>query len=137
MTNLDYLGFFAQHDVAHKTETIYPSERFKTAGLPFKITVMSQEAMNEYRQMASKQNKRTGVETLDPFKFNTLVVLNHVTQPDFRNVADMKQMNCATPQQYLEKALLPGEIANLANAISELSGFGMDVQKATARQAKN
>lgn len=137
MADLDYLGFFAQHDVAHRSEQIYPSERFQKARLPFTITVMSQEAMNEYRQMSSKTNKRTGAETLDPFKFNTLVVLNHVTTPDFRNVADMKQMGCATPQQYLEKALLPGEIANLANAISELSGFGADVQKASARQAKN
>lgn len=137
MADLDYLGFFAQHDVAHREEKIYPSERFKKAGLPFTITVMSQEAVNEYRKMASKTNKRTGVETIDPFKFSTLVVLNHVATPDFRNVADMKQMGCATPQQYLEKALLPGEIAGLANAISELSGFGDNVQKATMVQAKN
>ncbi len=132
-----FIDFFAKHDVSGLTQQVYPSERFREKGLAFTIKVMSQEELNDYRKQSTTTNKRTGAQVQDPFRFNTLIVLNHVVDPDFRSVADIKSMGCTTAQQYLEKALLPGEIANLATAISDLSGFGEETQKAMTEEAKN
>lgn len=131
-----FIDFFAKHDVSGLTQQVYPSERFREKGLAFTIKVMSQEELNDYRKQSTTTNKRTGAQVQDPFRFNTLIVLNHVVDPDFRSVADIKSMGCTTAQQYLEKALLPGEIANLATAISDLSGFGEETQKAMTEEAK-
>lgn len=118
-----FADFFAKHKVSGLTRKVYPSARFEEAGLAFTISVMSQEQMNDYRIQSTKTNRR-GQQIQDPIRFNTLIVLNHVTDPDFRNVSSIKAAGCVSAQQYMEQSLLPGEIANLAAAVTELSGFG-------------
>ena len=47
-----------------------------------------------------------------------------------------KKKGCATPEQYLHETLLPGEINELANKISALSGFDKDFDE-EINEAKN
>lgn len=72
--------------------------------------------------------------------FKEHVILNAVTDPDFRNkdlAAKLKpagRKSVLTPIEVIDALLLPGEIVNLYNGITELSGFGED---AVAKIQKN
>lgn len=51
-------------------------------------------------------------------------VLSGIKEPDLKNKELMEKFKAHTPKELLKKMLLTGEITNLYNVISELSGFG-------------
>jgi hypothetical protein len=63
-------------------------------------------------------------------------VLNHTIEPNFKDADSIKKAGCQSPEQFLYRSLLAGEIAELAQQISALSGFDKDMEE-TVEEAKN
>lgn len=110
---------------------MYVSNRFVDENgnkLPFKIKAISGEAYASYRKEALKITKN-GAE-FDTKRFNELIVINHTIDPNFRDAEAVKAAGCITPEQYMYRSLLAGEIDALAAKISELSGFNTTIEEA-------
>ena len=104
-------------------ETVILSERLKDH--PFKIKPISNEEYQAYTKRATKINtkgKNKGAE-FDSRQFNMDVVLNHTVEPNFRDADFVAEAGVMTPEQLVNKLVLSGEVQELSNKISALSGF--------------
>ena len=99
------------------------------------MSATSGPEFSNYQKRATKYGKNKKVE-FDSKAFNEQVVLNHTVEPNFRDAEAIKKAGCLTPEQFLYRSLLAGEIAELAEKISALSGFDADIE-ATVEEAKN
>lgn len=96
----------------------------------FVISAVTGEQFNEYQKLTNKI-QRHGKPSFDQKRFNELVVVNHTVTPNFKDAESIEKIGCATPEQFLYKSLLAGEIAELSERIMTLSGFdhGIDELK--------
>lgn len=123
--------FLVKNPVNNLTKEVYVSDRFVDENgnkLPFKIKAMSGDAYASYRKEALRITKN-GAD-FDTKRFNELVVINHTIDPNFRDAEAIKAAGCVTPEQYMYRSLLAGEIDALAAKISELSGFNVTIEEA-------
>ncbi|WP_028988029.1 phage tail assembly chaperone [Thermicanus aegyptius] len=130
--------FLNSHPVDNLTDEVVVSPRFKDKDgniLKFKIKAMTNQTFDELRKRYTRVGKGRKVE-FDAQGFNTAVVIEHTLDPDFKDADSIKKLGCATPDEYLNKVLLSGEIATLVNKIQELSGFDIDME-ALVEEAKN
>lgn len=127
------LDFLAENPVDGITSQVVVSQRL--AKFPFTIKAMSGPEFSNYQKRATKYSKSKKVE-FDSKLFNEQVVINHTVEPNFRDAEAIKKANCLTPEQFLYRSLLAGEIAELAERISALSGFDADIE-AVVDEAKN
>lgn len=125
--------FLIDNPIDNLTAEVIVSARL--AKFPFKIKGISGVEFSEYQKLSTKINKKRKVE-FDSKTFNELVVLNHTVEPNFRDAENIKKAGCKTPEQFLYKSLLAGEIAELAQQISALSGFDADIEELT-EEVKN
>lgn len=129
----DLTKFLMENPVDNLTDEIVVSKRLSE--FPFKIRAMTGPEFSNYQKRSASIGKNRRVD-FDVTKFNELVVINHTIVPNFKDAEDIKKAGCATPEQYLYKSLLAGEIAELAQEISALSGFDRDLED-TIEDAKN
>ncbi|QTH44965.1 XkdN-like protein [Cohnella sp. LGH] len=130
--------FLNANPVDNLTEEVAVSPRFKGKDgtlLKFKIKAMSNQEFEEVRKSATTPRKGGKVD-FDSQKFNLKVVINHTVNPDFRHAESIKKLGCRTPEEYVQKVLLAGEIAELTKKISELSGFDVEMED-LVEEAKN
>eukprot|EP01113_Clastostelium_recurvatum_P028393 TRINITY_DN34366_c0_g1_i1.p3 TRINITY_DN34366_c0_g1~~TRINITY_DN34366_c0_g1_i1.p3 ORF type:complete len:136 (-),score=4.75 TRINITY_DN34366_c0_g1_i1:10-417(-) len=130
--------FLNSNPIDGLTDEVAISDRFKDKDgklMRFKIRVMNSRELGEYRKKAMKVRKNKDVE-VDSTMLTTAMVINHTVEPDFKNADSIKKMGCASPEDYLHKVLLPGEIDDLALKIQELSGFNKDFED-LVKEAKN
>jgi hypothetical protein len=127
------LEFLIENPVDNVTEEIIISQRLKN--FPFKIKAMTGQEFSDYQKLATAFGKKKKI-SFDSSKFNEQVVLNHTVEPNFRDAEGIKAAGCLTPEQFLYRSLLAGEISELANRISVLSGFDTDIDEAV-EEAKN
>lgn len=135
MTLQDFLN---AHPVDNLTEEVVVSDRFKDADgnvLKFKIKAMTNPEFDELRKRSTEIKKNRKVE-FDVSKFNCGVVINHTIEPSFKDAESIKKLGCATPEEYLNKVLLAGEIATLAEHIQRISGFTTEMSE-LVDEAKN
>lgn len=117
------------------------SDRFKDHDgklLKFKIKAMTNDEFEAARKKAMKLNLQKGKKQMefDAKTFNEAVVVNNTIDPDFKNADSIKAVGCMTPEQYLNRVLLAGEISELAQQIQTLSGFEKDLNE-LAEEVKN
>lgn len=127
------LQFLIDNPVDNLTTEVVVSNRL--ANFPFKIKAMTGPEFSEYQKLATRIGKHKKVE-FNSKLFNEMVVLNHTVEPNFRDADTLKKAGCTSPEQFLYKSLLAGEIAELSQQISNLSGFDKDVES-TVEEAKN
>ena len=127
------MQFLIDNPVDNLTDEVIVSSRL--AKFPFKIKGMTGPEFSEYQKLSTKISRHKKVE-FDSKTFNELVVLNHTLNPNFRDAESIKKAGCATPEQFLYKSLLAGEINELAQQITALSGFDKDIED-TVEEAKN
>jgi len=133
MTNL--LQFLQDNPVDDIKQTIKVSERLKK--FPFEITAMTGLQFNSYQKLATKIDGKNKKVNFDSSKFNELVIINHTTEPNFKDAKSIKDMGVITPEQFLYKTLLAGEISELSSRISSLSGFDKESYEIEEAEAKN
>lgn len=131
MSNL--MQFLIDNPVDNLTDEVVVSPRL--AKFPFKIKGMTGPEFSEYQKLSTKIGRHKKVE-FDNKIFNEMVVLNHTVEPNFRDAESIKKAGCQSPEQFLYKSLLAGEIAELSQQISSLSGFDRDMED-TVEEAKN
>ncbi|WP_317367745.1 hypothetical protein [uncultured Tyzzerella sp.] len=90
--------------------------------LKFKIKPIIFEELNRLKRKATFINKN-GQAIIDEGKLNTLCIIEATLEPSFKDIKSMEQLNVSTPEQYLNKVLLAGEIEKLIKEILIISGF--------------
>lgn len=123
--------FLNANPIDNLTEEVVISDRFKDKDgklLKFQIRVMNSRELGEYRKRAVKITKGKKYE-VDSQQLLTAIVINHTVVPDFKDAVSIKKLGCMTPEDYLHKVLLPGEIDDLAQKIQYLSGFNRDMDE--------
>jgi hypothetical protein len=135
---MDLQEFLNSHPVDNLTEEVVVSPRFKDGQgnlLKFTIKAMTSQEFDEIRRACMQVKKGRRVE-FDAQKFNLRVVINNTIVPNFKDAESIKRLGCHTPEEYVQKVLLAGEITTLAQKIQELSGFDVEMDE-LVEEAKN
>lgn len=127
------LDFLIENPIDNIVDSVVVSTRLKA--YPFKIRAMTSPEFSDYQKAATSYGRHKKMD-FNSAKFNELVVLNHTIEPNFRNAESIKKAGCLTPEQFLYKSLLAGEISELSQKISALSGFDSDMEE-IVEEAKN
>lgn len=134
--------FLNANPVDSLTDEVAISDRFRDADgslLKFRIRSMTSAEFEEYRRRATTvavgRQKARRVE-LDLHRFNCAMVINHTLDPNLRDAESIRAVGCTTPEEYLSRVLLPGEIVALAEEIQRLSGFDRNMDD-LVDEAKN
>lgn len=130
--------FLNANPVDNLTEEVIVSKRFKDKDgklLKFKIKAMTNAEFDEIRKAATTVKKGRKVE-FDAHKFNLRMVINHTVEPDFKHADSIQKLGCSTPEEYVQKVMLAGEVTNLAEKIQSLSGFDISMEE-LVEEAKN
>lgn len=117
--------FLIANPVDNLTEEVVVSPRFKDEkGNPLKFTIkaMTPAEFEEIRKKSTHIRKGKQVE-FDNQLFNLSIAINNTINPDFRNAESIKKLGVNTPEEYVQKVLLAGELSTLVQRINELSGF--------------
>jgi hypothetical protein len=121
--------FLLANPVDNMVEDVVVSPRFKDKdGKPllFTIKAMTPAEFEDIRKKATRIKKGKQVE-FDSQMFNLSIAINNTVNPDFRNAESIKKLGVATPEDYVQKVLLAGELTTLVQKINELSGFDVGV----------
>lgn len=105
--------------------TVEISNRLKDENgdnLKFKIKPILFEDLNRLKKRASYVDKNGNIQ-IDEGKLNTLCVIDATVEPSFKDSKSIEALKVATPEQYLNKVLLAGEIDRLIKEILNISGF--------------
>lgn len=130
--------FLNTNPIDNLTEEVIVSPRFKDAEgnvLKFKVKAMNSREFEEIRKAATVIRKGRKVE-FDSQVFNLKIVVNHTLNPNFKDAESLQMLGVTTPDEYVQRVLLAGEIATLANKITELSGFDVEMED-LVEEAKN
>lgn len=106
--------------------------------LKFRIRPMSGEEFGKYQKQSTTLNVmgKKKETSFDSGKFNNLCIVNHCVDPNFKEADFLKSLGVQTPEQAVSKVLLAGEIVELGNHISRISGFDTDINE-EVENAKN
>jgi len=115
VTLLDFLIDNPQDEV--QGEVLLP----RLKGFKIIISAMTQGQVIEYRRQARAKGKAKG--EFDGELFNRLIVENHVVDPPLSDPAVLKKAGVQTASQFIGKFFRPGEIQELVNRVTELSGY--------------
>ncbi|GJM73009.1 phage protein [Paenibacillus macerans] len=129
--------FLNANPVDNLTEEVVISPRFKDEkGNPLKFTVkaMTEEEFEDIRKRSTQVGKKK-VE-FDSRKFNLHVAINNTINPDFKNADSIKKLGVSSPEEYVKRVLLAGELTTLVQKITELSGFDVEMSE-LVEEAKN
>ncbi len=95
------------------------SSRLK--GIKFKVVPVSGKDFTDLKQ--SCRTMKNGIMTFNDSKFNEQIICKCCTQPTFNDEKSLTQSGCKTPSELINKVLKAGEIVDLVNHITSLSGF--------------
>lgn len=130
--------FICNNPVDNITKDVVISKRFTDdVGnvFKFKIKAVTGEQFADYRKQALTINTSDGTTNFNIQKFNELLVLNHCVNPNFRDAGSIDKTKTITPENFMYKTLLAGEISALVEEITALSGFNktLDDDKKTIK----
>ncbi|MDD3039760.1 hypothetical protein [Bacteroides sp.] len=121
-SNLSFVEFFKGRDIANLTKEVL----IKGIPTPFVIRAVTKDEFAEYSKVAKS----------DGAKLMELMVINNTVEPNFKSATLLEQFGVTNPKDLLGKVLLSGEFYALAEEISKLSEFDLDINK-KVEQAKN
>lgn len=110
-----------------ENEKIIISNRFIENGepIPFEIKAVTEEVNNKIRTKATKLNvgkNGRGTEFNSSQYLSELIVAS-VVEPDLQNAELQAHYNVVGATKLLEVMLLPGEYADLLNAVQRINGY--------------
>lgn len=129
--------FLNSNPVDGLVEEVAVSERFKDEKgiIKFKVKALTNNQFEEIRKKCMTMKKAGKVE-FNTGKFNNSIVIANTIEPNFKDAESIKKLGCTTPEQYLNKVLLAGEIVELSQQIQKISGFNQDMDE-LVEEAKN
>ena len=111
-------------------EKVAVSERLKIEKgeyFLFEIKAAEQKQFEELQKKNTIYGKK-GKVTFNNVSFQNELIIENTIYPNFKDAESIKKLNCSSPEEYVEKVLLPGEISRLADCILKLSGFDNDFE---------
>lgn len=96
--------------------------------IKFKIKPILFEDLNRLKNKATIFGK-DGNPTIDEGYLNLLCIIESTVEPNFKNADSIERLGLTTPEQYLNKVLLAGEIDTLIKEILNISGFITDIKQ--------
>lgn len=130
--------FLNSNPVDNITAEVPVSKRFTDKEgklMLFKIKPMDEKEHNELSKKCTTIKSR-GKTEFDSRKFNSSMVIENTLYPDFKDAASIKAVGVKTPEEYLRKVLLSGEVTKLVEEIMALSGFDNSMEDLVT-EAKN
>ena len=118
--------FLLLNPVDNLTKEIIVSERLKS--YPFTVRALDNEAFTEC-QKASTTTGRHSKVNFDTKKFNDLIILKSVIEPNFKDAELLKKAGSTTATDFINRSLLSGEIAELSQQILHFSGFDQSTEE--------
>lgn len=116
------------------THTVHITNRILDQnGQTFKFTIkpISFTEFNDLKKRSTYFDSN-GKPSLNEDLLNTLIVIENTLEPNFKDSQSISQLGCTTPEQYLNKVLLAGEIEKLIKSILNISGFDTDLDEMVA-----
>lgn len=100
----------------------------KIFGQPFTINLeaLTPDEYEEIQNNCVNISKKGELEDIDTSEMQIHTILKGLKSPDMKNKDLMAHFKVPTPKELVKKLFLPGEISEIANKISQLSGFGQD-----------
>lgn len=94
-------------------------------GEPFKVIcqAIDGERYADIQKASIDLNKKGGVRNINLFDMQVLTVIDGMVEPNLKDKKLLQHFNCITPKELVKKLFLAGEIAELSNVITELSGY--------------
>lgn len=97
----------------------------KVLGEPFKVRcrAIDGERYAYIQRSAIDLNKKGGLRNINLYEMQVLTVIDGVVEPSMKDERLLAYFGCVTPKELVKKLFLAGEIAELSNIITELSGY--------------
>ena len=94
-------------------------------GEPFKVKcrAIDGERYADIQRSAIDLNKKGGLRNINLYEMQVLTVIDGVVEPSLKDERLLAYFGCVTPKELVKKLFLAGEIAELSNVITELSGY--------------
>ena len=94
-------------------------------GEPFKVVcqAIDGERYADIQKASIDLNKKGGVRNINLFDMQVLTVIDGVVEPSLKDTKLLNHFGCVTPKELVKKLFLAGEIAELSNVVTELSGY--------------
>lgn len=102
----------------------------KRLGIPFVVKSVHQKRINKIRKDCTKKIKVKGqyIDEFNDEKFNGLLLAYGIEKPKITpDVIEKSQ--CSSAYSFLQQKLLPGEINLLIEAITDCSGFNLELEE--------
>lgn len=92
----------------------------------FTLRALTGDEIQDAQDAALKLSKKGELENMDGCTLQCMTVLYGTLDPDLKSKELLDAYEAATPEILVKETnfLLPGEVAQLFNAIQELSGYG-------------
>ena len=97
----------------------------KAAGKPFIVKLQGVPA-KRFTKIVDGISDKNGIRTDKAYDANVNLITIGMVDPSMKDKALLDKFECSTPGDLVEKLFKPSEIGVLADAITELSGFGSD-----------
>ena len=97
----------------------------KAAGKPFIVKLQGVPA-KRFTKIVDGISDKNGIRTDKAYDANINLITIGMVDPSMKDKALLDKFECSTPGELVEKLFKPSEIGALADAITELSGFGGD-----------
>ena len=81
------------------------------------------ERYADIQRSAIDLNKKGGLRNINLYEMQVLTVIEGVIEPSLKDERLLAYFSCVTPKELVKKLFLAGEIAELSNVITELSGY--------------
>lgn len=110
------------------------SDRFKDENgniLKFKIRPILFNELNNLKKRATFFDKN-GKADIDEGMLNMYCITEATIEPNFKDANSIEKLGVFTPEQYINKVLLAGEIDKLINEILKISGFLIGIEEMVA-----
>lgn len=88
-----------------------------------KCRAIDGERYADIQRSAIDLNKKGGLRNINLYEMQVLTVIDGVVEPNLKDERLLAYFGCVTPKELVKKLFLAGEIAELSNVITELSGY--------------
>ena len=94
-------------------------------GEPFKVIckAIDGERYADIQRSAIDLNKKGALRNINLYEMQVLTLIEGVVEPSMKDERLLGYFGVVTPKELVKKLFLAGEIAELSNVITELSGY--------------
>lgn len=126
--------FLIENDVTKETTT-FKLDSPRLRAFDFTVSGITNSQYMSYQKLCVSMKGKQ--RDFDVSKFNMQIILNHCTNPCFKDADFMKAMEVTRPEDCVNRTLRAGEVQQLAEKILELSGFNVGGVVEMEEEAKN